>query len=97
MQTVIKNVVATLEGHALSVHKPTFYGGLKGPLAVAFGHGHPDGYGVGPDLPGCCGCLCWTCCIFGLPCSPPAGKGVMKMKSDFNLSVKPTKGKGYSK
>lgn len=97
MPTIIKNVVATLEGHALTPHKKTFYSSIKGPMAVSLGHGHPDGYGVGPDLPGCLGCVCWTCCCFGMPCSPPAGKGVMKMKTDLNLSIKAIKGKGYSK
>ena len=49
-----------------------------------------DGYGLGPNLPGCPGLCCWLCCC----CSTPAGSLSKKMKTDFNKSVKPQPGKG---
>jgi hypothetical protein len=102
----MKNVFATLDkkseggggGVALTPHAKGFMGKINWPLLVAFGHGHPDGLGVGPDLgTGCPGCTMWLCCCFGLPCSAPAGKASAKTKSDFNYSVKPKKGEGISR
>eukprot|EP01034_Spumella_vulgaris_P031813 gene31813-39298_t len=75
----------------------SFMGKLDGPLMVAFGHSHPEGWGVGPDLPGCLGTCCWCCCMFGWPCSPPVGPAGAKGKSDFNASIFPKKGKGIAK
>eukprot|EP01041_Mallomonas_annulata_P011310 gene11310-23664_t len=92
--TIAKNALATVEDRPLIAHKKGFFGHIDRPMIVAFGHNHPDGYGVGPDLSGFPGCLLWTCCCFGYPCSPPAGHGVSKFKSDFNKSVKMTKGQG---
>ena len=67
-------------------------GKIEGPMMVAFGHELPEGYGVGPNLPGCMGGCCWICCC----CQTPAGHQTAKAKSDFNNSVIPKKGKGLS-
>lgn len=71
-------------------------GSFPGPVMVAFGHGGvKDAYGVGPDLgPGCCSAFCWFCCFCGPPCSTPAGAGVAKAKTDFNMTIVPKNGVG---
>jgi len=99
MSTLLPNIEAKLNNRALKEHKrgASFMGQLQGPALVAMGHGHPEGYGVGPDLPGCAGFCCWLCCFFGMPCSPPAGHAVAQMKNDFNYTIQPRKGKGISK
>lgn len=98
LPTVVKNVLATLEGQTLMHHKKGFMGNLQGPLLVSLGHDHPQGHGIGPDIPGCVACICFVCCCLGTaPCSHPHGAGVSKTKSEFNHSIKPTKGKGISK
>jgi hypothetical protein len=97
LPTLLANVYATLDGNGASLkhHTKGFKGKIDGPLLVALGHNHPDGYGVGPDLgTGCLGWTCFMCCCLGMPCSLPAGKGASKMKTDFNASVTPKKGMG---
>lgn len=98
LPTLYANIEAVLSDNALLHHVrgKSFTGQFKGPLMVALGHDHPEGYGVGPDLPGCLGGCCWFCCCCGPPCSTPAGPGVAKAKSDFNQSVFPHPGKGLS-
>lgn len=55
-------------------------GKATAPLLIAIGHDHPDGYGVGPNVPDCCIATCvWCCCMCGGPCHTPAGKGVLNM------------------
>lgn len=103
MDTFVANVAASLNGSStasLKSYKPGFMGSIKGPMIVALGHGlgAQDTYGVGPDLPGLPGFCCWCCCCLGSSaCSPPEGQGVGKLKSDFNNSVKPTKGLGMDR
>jgi len=92
--TLVSNVIAKVEGRSLANYKKGFFGSLPGPLLVALGHGHAQGYGLGPNLTGCPGCCIWICCCCGPPCAPPAGAGPAKIKSDFNKSVKPQVGKG---
>ena len=94
--TLVNNVLAAIENKPLKTYSPGFMGKLTGPMLVAFGHDHPEGYGVGPDLPGCGGVCCFLCCCFGLPCSPPAGHGAAKQKSEFNNGFGPKPGKGMS-
>eukprot|EP01042_Synura_sphagnicola_P000753 gene753-837_t len=89
IEPVVHNVLATLTSRPLKVYKKKFMGNLPGPIFVAMGHNHPNGFAVGPDLPGCCGTLCFVCCCFGFPCSPPGGKSVAKFKSNFNKSITP--------
>ena len=95
--TAVNNICAALDGKAKDTfkkHSRGFMGNLTGPLMVAFGHGHPDGYGVGPDVgTGCMGYCIFVCCCC---CQPPGGKRLAKMKSDFNYSVKPIKGQGIA-
>lgn len=55
-----------LKHHVLGA---SFMGKTTGPVMVAFGHGMPDGLGVGPELPGCMGGCCWFCCCVGGPCA----------------------------
>lgn len=96
MPTLVANVVNFLANKPLTHHVKgkSFEGKFNGPGMVALGHGLPDGYGVGPELPGCClGWCCWFCCC----CQTPQGPRVAKMKSDFNLTVIPRPGKGLSK
>jgi hypothetical protein len=95
--TVVKNICAALDGKGvggLKPHSRGFKSNLKGPMMVALGHGHPDGYGFGPDVgTGCLGYfICCCCCC----CGAPAGSRPAKIKADFNYSVKPIKGKGIS-
>lgn len=96
MPVLVKNVAAALNKTPLTHHVKgaSYFGRLDGPLLVALGHGHADGYGLGPDLPGCLGWLCWGCCCFGWPCSAPAGRQSAKAKSDFNNTIKPKPGVG---
>lgn len=94
---LVLNILASLEGRPLKSYKKGMMGNLTGPMLVALGHGHPQGYGLGPNCPGCVGFMCWFCCCIGGPCSPPAGSGAAKAKSDFNKSVKPQIGKGLDK
>eukprot|EP01040_Poterioochromonas_malhamensis_P016314 gene16314-18490_t len=88
------NLEAVLKKQALKHHVKgvSFMGKIEGPMMVAFGHELPEGYGVGPALPGCMGGCCWVCCC----CQTPAGHCTANMKSDFNKSVVPKKGKGIS-
>ena len=96
----MKNIGLRFQNKDLQHHVKgaSFFGKVNGPLLVALGHGAgPESYGLGPDLPGCClPFCCWFCCCVGPPCSTPAGSGAGKMKSDFNDSVVPKKGKGIS-
>lgn len=94
--TLAPNIEAKLAGKPLKDHKrgATLYGSAQGPMLVALGHGVEDGYGVGPDLPGCPGFCCWLCCFVGPPCSTPAGREVSKFKTEFNYKVIPQIGKG---
>ena len=90
------NVNAVLEGTPLKHHirGASMFGQFSGPALVALGHGHPDSWGLGPDMPGCCATFCWCCCFFGYPCSPPVGRRSANFKADFNYSVKPKPGVG---
>ncbi len=96
--TLLPNVEAKLANKPLKDHQRgrSFQGQMQGPVMVAFGHGVADGYGVGPDLPGCAGLCCWMCCCCGPPCSTPAGPGVEKAKNDFNYTITPKPGKGIA-
>ena len=96
---LIPNITAALNSsRAMKAYSPGLMGKTTGPMIVALGHGLPDTYGAGPDLPGTVGACCWFCCCLGTsPCSPPAGSGVGKMKADFNDSIKPTKGVGMDR
>jgi hypothetical protein len=97
LPTVFHNIEAHLVKKPLKSHVrgANFMGQINGPMLVAFGHDHPEGYGLGPNLPGCMGTCCWCCCCFGGPCSTPAGPAAAKMKGDFNRDgVKPKPGIG---
>jgi len=94
--TLVDNVYATLFHTPFKKYTKGFMGSLQGPAFVTLGHNHPKGFGIGPDLPGFAGLLCWTCCLFGYPCSPPAGHGTAKFKSNFNKGIKPAVGKGIA-
>jgi NADH dehydrogenase FAD-containing subunit len=98
LPTIVKNVDALLLKKQLTAHKrnASFYGQLKGPLLVAFGHDLPNGVGVGPDLPGFLGICCFACCCFGYPCQHPQGHNSNAMKSNFNTTIKPQAGKGIN-
>ncbi len=98
MATVRHNVLAALENKPLRHHvrHASFMGRLEGPLMVALGHDLDDGYGVGPDCPGLLGSLCWLGCFLSWPCTYPAGRLVNTAKSEFNASIRPRKGKGFS-
>lgn len=71
-------------------------GQFTGPVMVALGHDHADGYGVGPDCPGLLGTLCWLCPGLSGPCAYPAGARIAKAKSDMNRNIQPRKGVGFS-
>ena len=92
------NVNALAAGKPLTIHKRggSLFGRAEGPILVALGHGHEDAVGLGPNLPGAMGWLCWCCCCMGLPCSTPYGPGIAKMKYDLNVKMRPQKGKGMS-
>jgi hypothetical protein len=92
---ILTNIDAVVNKKPLVAHQrgKSFFGQADGPMMVAFGHGLDEGYGVGPALPGCMGCCCWVCCC----CQTPAGHQTNKMKSDFNASVTPKKGKGIDR
>jgi len=97
--TVVFNVKATLNKTQLKHHVKgaSFVGKFSGPGFVAFGHNLDEGWGIGPDLPGCCGIFCWACCFCGTwPCSPMTGHGVNKFKSDFNAGMAPKPGQGMA-
>lgn len=98
LPTVITNIESLINGKPPVPHKRgvSLYGKLTGPPMVGLGSGHKDAYGVGPNLPGCSGCVCWTCCCFGYPCSVPAGHASAKAKTEFNHSMQPKKGKGIT-
>ena len=67
---LVENVVALTQDKPLRPHvlgKTFIYGKVNGPMMVAIGHGHPEAYGVGPDLPQPLRCCCWCCCCFGAP------------------------------
>ncbi len=72
-------------------------GHFNGPVMVALGHGVETGeeLGLGPDCPGWLGTLCWLGCFMS-SCSYPHGSLVAKAKSDFNSTIQPRKGKGFS-
>jgi hypothetical protein len=95
MPVLMHNIQAVLNNKALKQHVKgqSWEGKIKGPVMVAMGHGLSEGYGLGPELPGCMGCCCWFICC----CSAPRGHFVNKMKSDFNYTVKPQLGKGIDK
>merc|ERR1712196_402159 len=84
MDFVLNNVAATLKGGALKPYKPGFPD-MQGPLMVALGHDHPEGLGLGPDLPGCfCKTFCFCCCCLGTwPCTPMISKTIAVEKSKF--------------
>ncbi len=98
--TLRHNVEAHLALRPLRHHVRgrTMMGHFDGPLMVALGHGieSGEGVGLGPDCPGALGFLCWLGCFLSWPCSHPAGSLVAQVKSDFNNSIQPRKGKGFS-
>ena len=63
--TLIKNIIATLEDKPLIAHSRgnSLQSQISGPAIVALGHDHPEGVGIGPDLPGCLGWCCWCVCL----------------------------------
>ena len=91
--TLVSNVLAFLEDKPLVAHVVSFQGQFSGPGMVCLGHDHPEGIGLGPDCPGCPGWCCWLICC----CQPPHGKKIAEIKTDFNVSIKPNKGRGISK
>ena len=95
LPTLLANIDAYFNKQALKQHQKGagFMGQVEGPMMIAFGHGLPDGYGIGPNLPGCMGGCCWFCCC----CQTPAGHQTAKIKSDFNKSIFPQKGKGLNR
>ena len=93
--TVVKNLLASIQGKPLSKYAKSFpMGTVQGPMLVAFGHGLKDGLGLGPNLPGCCTFCCWFCPCFGGPCALPAGPGSAKAKTDFNMGNFPSASHG---
>jgi hypothetical protein len=78
-------------------HVKDYLGSLPGPALVAFGHHHSRGTGVGLAMPGCVGCLCWACCIFGWPCRTPGGHSAALAKSLLNDTVAPKPGRGMDR
>ena len=75
LPVLLANVVALTQGKPLTPHvlgKSFPFGKVNGPMMVSIGHGHPEDYGVGPDLPQPLSCCCWCCCCFGAPwyCRP---------------------------
>lgn len=94
LPVLLENIDASLHSRPLKHHVKgqSFEGRFGGPGMVALGHGLDEGYGVGPELPGCLGCFCWFLC----GCQTPAGPRSAKLKTDFNASVMPRLGKGIS-
>jgi len=93
---VVGNVLATLHNTDLRSYIRGYFSSMRGPIFVALGHNHEDGFGIGPDLPGLMGFICWACCVFGYPCAPPAGEYSLKYKSNLNNSISPKPGRGFS-
>ena len=86
-----------MEGKPTTTYVPGFKGKVEGPMLVSIGVNHPEEYGVGPYLPsGCLNFCCFICCCAGGPCHTPAGKGVSKMKYDWNSSNNAQAGYGVS-
>ena len=93
LPTLVHNVTAFVHDRPLKNHVRD---AVRGPLLVALGHDMPNGVGLGPDFPGVGGWFVWCCCFCGFPCSPPVGHLGNKLKSDFNKTIGPKKGKGIS-
>jgi hypothetical protein len=96
MPSFVRNIELFFQGKVLKEHlrNRSFWAQIDGPMFVAFGHGlWWEGYGVGPNLPNCWGQLVW---FFGCCCSTPAGRLAGIIKSIFNDSIVPKKGKGIS-
>ena len=94
---VANSVKQFLDSKPTSPYVAGFKGKVEGPMLVSIGINHPDQYGVGPYLPNAClNFCCFICCCAGAPCHTPAGKGVSKMKSDWNSSNTAQAGFGVS-
>ena len=95
MPILVANINLFAENKPLQVHVKgkSFMGQINGPMLVALGHDLPNGYGLGPNVPGywlsSCLYLCW--------CGTPAGRMSNNIKSDFNKNVIPRKGVGISR